>query len=46
MTSRYTFCAEFDGWCPACHQKIEAGETVCFDDDRHVVHASCAEDDA
>jgi hypothetical protein len=45
MTARHTFIAQFDGWCPACHQKILAGEPVCFDDDRNVVHECCAEDD-
>ena len=45
MTGRTIFIARFPGWCPACHGKIEVGETVCFDGDKNVIHAQCAEDD-
>ena len=45
MTARKTFLALFDGWCPICHKRIEEGDEAAYDDDKNVVHASCAEDD-
>lgn len=34
------FAARYDGRCHACNERIYAGDTATFDDDR-LVHADC-----
>ncbi len=38
------FAAQYPGWCPVCHKRIEEGEEVVFDDEKNVIHAECEDE--
>lgn len=44
MTATRLFQARFAAVCPACHENIQPGQWVAYDEDKNLVHLACAED--
>jgi hypothetical protein len=45
MTAPRVFAARFSGVCLMCHERIEPGDWIAYDEDKNVICQKCAEDD-